>query len=73
MDEDIDKKLDFIVNLLFDIYCHVDVHHNELLGGKLARAENLGFNVEPSKTWDYDKSQYEFNKLHGDKDLYDDE
>lgn len=56
---DLDKKLDFIVNMLFDVYCHCDVHYNELLGSKLAKAENLGFNVEPSKRWDYDKSSYE--------------
>lgn len=59
---DLDKKLDFIVNLLFDVYCHCDVHYNELLAGKLAKAESVGFNVEPSKTWDYDKSSYEFWK-----------
>lgn len=59
---DLDNKLDFIVNLLFDVYCHCDVHYNELLSYKLAEAESVGFNVEPSKTWDYDKSSYEFLK-----------
>lgn len=59
---DLDKKLDFIVNLLFDVYCHCDVHYNELLAGKLAKAESVGFNVEPSKNWDYDESSYEFWK-----------
>ena len=59
---DLDKKLDFIVNLIFDVYCHCDVHHIELLGSKLAQAERLGFNVEPSKTWDYDEEQYLFSK-----------
>lgn len=56
---DLDEKLDFIVNLLFDVYCHCDVNYEELLGSKLARAESLGFNVEPSKSWDYDESSYE--------------
>lgn len=58
--DELNKKLDFIVNLLFDIYCHSDIHYVELLGGKLGRAEKLGFNIEPSKTWDYDVEQYEF-------------
>lgn len=57
-----EKKLDFIVNLLFTIRCHVDVHYNELLGYELAEAENLGFNIEDSKTWDYNKEEYEFKK-----------
>ena len=59
---DLDKKLDFIVNLLFDIRCYSDVHYEELLGAELAMAESLGFNVEKSKTWDYDESQYIFKK-----------
>ena len=59
---DLDKKLDFIVNMLFDVYCHGDVHYEELLAEKLAKAESLGFNVEPSKSWDYDKSSYEYWK-----------
>ena len=59
---DLDKKLDFIVNMLFDVYCHCDVHYEELLAGKLAKAESLGFNITPSKSWDYDKSSYEFWK-----------
>lgn len=59
---DLDKKLDFIVNLLFDVYCYCDIHYEELLAGKLAKAESVGFNVEPSKRWDYDKSSYEFWK-----------
>ena len=63
---DLDKKLDFIVNLLFDVYCHCDIHYEELLANKLAKAEILGFNIEPSKSWDYDKSSYEFWK----KELY---
>lgn len=57
-----EKQLDFIVNLLFTIRCHSDVHYNELLGSELAIAEHLGFDVEKSKNWDYDKSQYEFRK-----------
>lgn len=57
-----EKQLDFIVNLLFDIRCYSDVHYNELLGGELARAEALGFNVEDSKNWDYDEENYEFWK-----------
>lgn len=56
----LDEKLNFIVNLLFDINCYVDVHYNELLGMKLGKAERLGFNIEPSKDWDYDKHSYEF-------------
>ena len=59
---DLDEKLDFIVNLLFDINCYCDVHYNELLAGKLAKAESLGFDINPSKNWDYDKSSYEFWK-----------
>ena len=59
---DLDKKLNFIVNMLFDVYCHRDVHYEELLAKKLAKAESLGFNVEPSKSWDYDKSSYEYWK-----------
>ena len=64
---DLDKKLDFIVNLLFDVYCYCDVHYNELLGSKLARAESLGFDIESSKNWDYDKSSYEFWKKELEK------
>ena len=56
----LDEKLNFIVNLLFDINCYVDVHYEELLGMKLGKAEREGFNIEPSKDWDYDKSSYEF-------------
>ena len=53
-------KLDFIVNLLFDILCHVDVHYEaELLGYKLGEAEQLGFNITPSKSWDYEVTDYE--------------
>lgn len=65
-----EKQLDFIVNLLFDIYCHSDIHYEELLSKKLAEAESLGFNVEKAKSWDYDKSDYEFWKKHltGEKD-----
>ena len=59
---DLDSKLDFIVNLLFTIRCHVDVHYNELLGSELAIAELLDFNVNKSKTWDYDKESYNFKK-----------
>ena len=57
-----EKQLDFIVNLLFTIRCNSDVHYNELLAKELATAEHLGFNVEKSKSWDYDKSDYEFWK-----------
>ena len=45
---------------MFDINCYVDVHYEELLGMKLGKAEREGFNIEPSKDWDYDKSSYEF-------------
>lgn len=65
---DLDTKLDFLINLLFDINCNVDVHYNELLGMKLGKAERLGFNIEPSKTWDYDESSYEFWRNCEDED-----
>lgn len=57
-----EKQLDFIVNLLFTIRCHSDIHYNELLARELATAEHLGFDIEESKSWDYDKSDYEFWK-----------
>ena len=60
---DFDKKLDFIVNLLFDILCRVDVHYQyELLGYLMGEAEQLGFNIEPSKTWNYNKEDYKSAK-----------
>ncbi len=62
----LDEKLNFIVNLLFDINCYVDVHYNELLGMKLGQAERAGFNIEPSKDWDYDESSYEFWRNNDD-------
>ena len=58
----LDKKLDFIVNLLFNVYGHVDVHHKEVLGSKLAMAEHLGFDVTLAKEGDYDESSYNFWK-----------
>lgn len=58
--EELQVKLDFIVNLLIDVYCHVNVHYVEMLGYLLGEAEQLGFNIAPSKTWDYDESIYEF-------------
>lgn len=57
-----EKQLDFIVNLLFTIHCNTDVHYNELLAKELATAEHLGFDIEESKSWDYDESSYEFWK-----------
>lgn len=62
-----EKQLDFIVNLLFTIRCHADVHYEEMLARELAEAESVGFNVEDSKTWDYDKSDYEFWRKHMDE------
>ena len=58
--EELQVKLDFILNLLFRVYCHCDVHYGELLGYFLGEAEQLGFNITPSKTWDYNESDYEF-------------
>lgn len=57
-------KLDFIVNLLFTIYCHVDVHSVEMLGYYLGEAEQLGFNVAPSKSFDYEEDSYEYARKH---------
>lgn len=57
----IDHKLDFLCNQLFSILCHVDVHHeHEMLGYELGLAEKLGFHVENSKGWDYNKGDYLF-------------
>ena len=61
-DENVSDKLNFIVNMLFDIYCHVDIHYEEMLGRKLAEAEHYGFNVERSKRWDYSMEQYTLYK-----------
>lgn len=62
---ELDVKLDFILNLLFDIRCYNSVHYEEeALGYDLGKAEQLGFNIEPSKKWDYDKEQYEFSRNH---------
>ena len=44
-------KFNYVVNLLFDIFCYVDVHYEEILEYKLRDAEENGFNVEPSKRW----------------------
>jgi len=62
-----EEQLDFIVNLLFSIRCYVDVHYEELLGSELAEAESVGFNVEDSKSWDYDESSYAFWRKHFDE------
>ena len=60
-EDELDRKLDFIVNRLFDILCHVDVHYeHELLGFMLGKAEMLGFNIQESQTWDYNESNYMF-------------
>ena len=57
-------KLDFIMNFLFTIYTHVDVHSVEMLGYYLGEAEQLGFNVAPSKSFDYEEDSYEYARKH---------
>lgn len=59
-----DLKLDFILNLLFTIYAHLDVNSVELLGYELGKAEQLGFNIEPSKSLDYEKDSYEYARKY---------
>ena len=66
-DDILDKKLDFICNLLFDIYCQ-DNYNMQYFAYKLVEAEKLGFNVEESKNWCYDEKQYEFYKKCNNED-----
>ena len=62
-DIELNNKLDFIFNMLVDIKAYTDVHYeHEMMGYELGEAELLGFNVEPSKTWEYCGESYEFSK-----------
>ena len=46
---DLDTKLDYMVNFLFDLFAYVDVHYEEIIRYKIKEAEEAGFNVEPTK------------------------